>query len=49
VKIQELDQKEGNIKTVVHDLKHRYKNMAILDRMKSAQEMKNPQAEMKSI
>jgi hypothetical protein len=48
-KIQELDQKEGNINTTVQDLKQRQKNMAILDRMKSAQEMKNLQAELKSI
>jgi hypothetical protein len=48
-KIQELDQKEGNINTAVQDLKHKHKNMAILDRMKSAQEMKNLQAELKSI
>jgi plasmid maintenance system antidote protein VapI len=35
VKIQELEQKEGNINTRVRDLKHRKKNMAILERIKS--------------
>jgi hypothetical protein len=33
-KIQQLDQKEGNINTAVQDLKYRHKNMAILYRMK---------------
>jgi len=43
-KVQELDQKERNINTSFHDLKHIHKNMAILNNMKIMQEMKNPQA-----
>jgi hypothetical protein len=48
-KLQELDQKEEGINTVMQELKQKKKTMTIPDRLKSAQEMKNLQAELKSI
>jgi hypothetical protein len=47
-RIQQLDQRQEKVTTKVHDLKQRQKAMAILERMKSAQEMKNLQEELKT-
>jgi hypothetical protein len=46
-KIQQLDQKQEKITPDIQDLKQQQKAMAILERMRSAQDMKNLQAELK--
>jgi hypothetical protein len=47
--IQQLDQREEKMNVTVQDLKQRQKMMSISDRLKSAQEMKNMQAYLKTI
>jgi hypothetical protein len=46
-KIQQLDQKQEKITADIQDLKQQQKAMAILERMRSAPDMKNLQAELK--
>jgi hypothetical protein len=46
-KIQKLDQKQEKITIDIHDLKKQQKAMNILERMRSAQDMKNLQEELK--
>ena len=46
-KIQQLDQKQEKITADIQDLKQQQKAMAILERMRSAQDMNNLQVEVK--
>jgi hypothetical protein len=47
--IRQMDQREEIFNFAVHDLKQRQKTMSISYRLKSTQEMKNLQADLKTI
>jgi hypothetical protein len=48
-KIQQLEQREENLNVAVQDLKKRQKTMDISLRMKATEELKNLQAEVKTV